>query len=157
MQLLAVENARTEFQQSDANSTEFNPQTGNPIVSKFSDGKMRLGNQRIIITSKAVADIYSSSFGADTLNHVITERHRHRYFVRPSTSGIAASSLGTEEIPEILYYPGTEDISELLYYPTAGERIVGWRALGVQFHPEYTSRNNRPHPIFVEFLKRCLL
>ena len=138
MQLLAIESQRALFP--DANSTEFSPYTKHPIVRLISPAAaMRLGNQDIHVSGQA-AEIYGAQ-------HVI-ERHRHRYQVDPVlfkhalASGFVISGVDqtSGEIPEIIEW---SDLSE-------------WWAIGVQFHPEFISRNNKPHPLFVAFLRATL-
>lgn len=96
----------------------------------------------IRLTSKWIQTVYNHNVG-------VTERYRHRFHVNRSLvneSQIVGLCNGQ---PAIMVFPVATDSNA-----TANESK--WRALGVQFHPEYQSRNNKPHPIFIEFLKRVL-
>lgn len=135
MQLMAIEHMRTQ-EYVDANSVEFNPNTTYPVIKLVPGGEMRLGNQTIELTGKA-KEIYESQ--------VIVERHRHRYQVdlnmfTPETEYYIVSGVDeTGHIPEII-----ECVSD------------DWWAMGAQFHPEFISRNNKAHPMFVAFLKEAV-
>lgn len=136
MQLLAIEEAR-HIGLLEANSTEFQSDTPYPIVSMINGGNMRLGDQMVFIKSNTIASrIYSQQ-------QRVIERHRHRYHVKLSEAEfLNVSGVSESGIPEIIEFPAN---------------TLKWRAIGVQFHPEYISRNNLPHPLFVEFLKRIVL
>ena len=77
----------------------------------------------------------------------VTERYRHRFHVDKSLVYEERVVGVCNGEPAIMVFPG----------PERPERPERWRALGVQFHPEYQSRNNKPHPIFIEYLKRLLI
>lgn len=144
LQLLAIEEAR--FSRSgwdDANSEEFNDKTTHPVVVKFPDQKMRLGGMPTELTSKWIQSVYNNNVG-------VTERYRHRFHVNKSLVDNDRVVGVCDGQPAIMVFP---DLPE----PERPERPERWRALGVQFHPEYQSRNNKPHPIFIEYLKRLLI
>lgn len=134
MQLMAIEHMRVTTEQKDANSTEFNPDTSYPIVKKMSSGDMRLGDQAVVGMSGKAARIYGKE--------KVFERHRHRYQVNKALFKenehyrVSATDL-SGMIPEII-----ESVAD------------DWWAIGVQFHPEFISRNNKAHPVFVAFLKQ---
>jgi len=139
MQMAVVEYARNVLGLADATSSEFNPDTENPVIHIMPDqeqvtqkgGTMRLG-------------LYPCKLREGSLVHslyeaapIIYERHRHRYEFNNSyrevlekggmkTTGISPN----EKLVEIVEVSG---------HP--------W-FVGVQFHPEFKSRPNRPHPLF---------
>jgi CTP synthase len=127
----------------DANSTELNPATNNPVIDllpeqksvKDMGGSMRLGGHDIYVSDSTLASrIYQKS--------VIRERHRHRYEFNQKFreafekggmrfSGFSDNGRRTE-ILEILDHP--------FYFAT-------------QFHPEYVSRPGKPEPSYLHFVK----
>jgi CTP synthase len=128
-----------------AESTEWNPKTPNPVIhilpnqNQVYGGTMRLGNYATYIHNNTkTLSIYNN-------NNNILERHRHRYeFNNTYTDtlnnlGMTISGINKEhnlvEIVEITDHP---------FY------------IGCQFHPEYSSKNNYPHPLFVGLLRACL-
>lgn len=166
MQLFVIDHCRTVLGLSDANSTEFNPKTtcpvvhhlseyGNDIVTKFG-ATMRLGNYTTSISErgKEVGD-ESNAFEAYSYYHAIkpetglsiVERHRHRYEVSsyfvnniyPTTSGLYISGWSQSSVTTI------PDIIE--------STNPDWWAIGCQYHPEFISRNDRPHELFIAFLQ----
>ncbi len=142
MQVMVVEAARTALDTDDANSTEFDPETGNPVISLLSEqqgvddkgGTMRLGAYpcRLQPGSKSQA-----AYGLDE----VRERHRHRYEFNNAYRevlkgfGLVASGLSPD---------GTlVEICEIEDHPFM---------VGTQFHPEFRSRPDRPHPLFRELI-----
>jgi CTP synthase len=146
LQVMVVEFARHMFGTEEANSTEFLPESPYPVISLLSEqrgvqdkgGTMRLGGYpcRLMEDTKARA-----AYGCDE----VTERHRHRYELnnefraRFEKAGLTAS--GT--LPD----DSLVEICELRDHP--------WM-VGSQFHPEFRSRPNRPHPLFVGFVGAAL-
>lgn len=139
MQLASIEYARNVLGIKSANSTEFNPNTTDPLVSKLTDQeKLRLGLHPCKIKEHTVAyEVYQNS--------IIYERHRHRYSFNPEyreqmeKSGfvISGSSLD-DSIVEII------ELSDHPYF------------IATQFHPEFLSRPTRPHPLFNGLVKASL-
>lgn len=149
MQLMTIEYARNVAGLNGANSTEFDPQTPYPVIDLMEaqkkqmkmGGTMRLGAIDIKIANwSKLHDIY--------LTDTIKERHRHRYEInvydfknifkmeeKDSDDKLAISAMS--EFAEAV------ELKDKKFY------------LGVQFHPEYTSKIAKPHPIFVDFLKSC--
>jgi len=142
MQIMVIEFARHVFQSDEPHSTEFYPDTPHPVISLLSEqqgiqekgGTMRLGGYpcRLVPGTKAHA-----AYGQDE----VVERHRHRYefnnaYLQPlAEAGLIASGLSPD---------GTlVEISEVGDHP--------WM-VGTQFHPEFRSRPNRPHPLFRDFI-----
>jgi CTP synthase len=129
----------------DANSTEFNPKTPDPVISTMADqlgkentgGSMRLGNYDCVLEPGSLA---MKLYGQKT----ITERHRHRYEAnntyRPHYGewGITASG----HSPDGTLVEMIEAIDHRFFIST-------------QAHPEFRSRPHAPHPLFDGFLRAC--
>jgi CTP synthase len=146
MQCAVIEFARNVLGLSDANSSEFDSGTKNPVIDLMLEqkgvdelgGTMRLGSYpcRILKNSRA-HDAY--------MQDLVSERHRHRYELNNSfkkmleDSGMMVSGLYEEK--------GLAEIVEIPKHP--------W-FVGVQFHPEFKSRPERPHPLFREFVRAGL-
>ncbi len=143
MQMAAIEFARNVLNIADADSTEMNPDTRNPVIDMMEEqkkvtmkgGTMRLGSYPCVIKENTLAySIYGTS--------EIHERHRHRwefnnkYLKEFENSGMIASGINPES--------GLVEIMELKNHPFF---------IGVQFHPELKSTVENPHPIFVHFIK----
>jgi CTP synthase len=142
MQIMVIEFARHVLHSDEPHSTEFYPETPYPVISLLSEqqgiqdkgGTMRLGGYpcRLVPGTKAYA-----AYGQDE----VVERHRHRYeFNNTYRQPLVEAGL----IPSGLSPDGTlVEISELRDHP--------WM-VGTQFHPEFRSRPNRPHPLFRDFI-----
>lgn len=143
MQVMCTEFARNVLGLPDANSTEINPSTPDPVISLLSEqelvtdlgGTMRLGSAGCSLEPGSKAEkIYGSS--------TIRERHRHRwefnnrYLDRFERAGMHLS--GRLEGGSLV------EIAELTDHP--------WM-IGVQFHPEFQSRPTQPHPLFKSFVE----
>jgi CTP synthase len=152
MQLFVVEHCRANLGWTDANSTEFDERTTHAVVKHLSaygtiyeaksmplGGTMRLGNQQTqLLENSKVSVAYSQT--------IITERHRHRYEVAPELDKEVLRGSG------LLVSGWTHD--DEFHVPQVVESVNDdWWAVGCQFHPEYTSRNDRPHPLFLSFFK----
>jgi CTP synthase len=146
MQMAVIEYSRNILKLKDSNSTEMDEKTLNPVISLMQDqkniinkgGTMRLGSWKCDLEKGSLAhEIYKSKS--------ITERHRHRwelnndYLVDLQNSGLKTSGVNSKT--------GLVEIIEL---PTNN-----W-FIGVQFHPEYKSTVEMPHPLFVSFVLACL-
>ena len=143
MQCAVIEYAKNVCGWDDANSTEFDPETPYPIIDLMPDqkkihdkgGTMRLGqyNCKLSEGSKAAA-AYNEE--------MIQERHRHRYEVNNQLR----YKLVEHGMKLVGFNPERDlvEIVELDDHP--------W-FVGVQFHPELRSTVNRPHPLFVSFVK----
>jgi len=146
MQVLIVEFARHVLGLKHAHSTEVDPNTKDPVISKLSEqqgvqdlgGTMRLGSFPCLLTKGSLA---AKCYG--TLH--IHERHRHRYeFNNRYKAAFEEAGLrfsGTYEKGSLC------EISEVPGHP--------WM-LGVQFHPEFKSKPLAPHPLFLDFLRTML-
>jgi CTP synthase len=142
MQVMVVEMARHVFGSDAANSTEFEPDTAYPVISLLSEqqgvvdkgGTMRLGSYpcRLVPGTRTQA-----AYGVDEVG----ERHRHRYeFNNAFRDDLARGGLiacGLSPDGELV------EICELRDHPFM---------VGCQFHPEFRSRPDRPHPLFREFV-----
>ncbi|KAM4046614.1 CTP synthase 2 isoform 1-T2 [Anomaloglossus baeobatrachus] len=140
MQLAVVEFARNCLNWKDSNSTEFDPNTKNPVVIDMPEhnpgdmgGTMRLGKRKTIFTTSGstLKMLYDN---VDSLE----ERHRHRYEVNP------------ELIPQF-----EEKGLKFVGHDTEGQRmeIIELQDhpyfVGVQFHPEFSSRPMKPSPPYL--------
>ena len=142
MQVMCIELARHAFKTDDVNSTEFAPQTRHPVIDLMPDqqtvvdkgGTMRLGAYPCHLQPGTRAH---AAYGTD----VVQERHRHRfefnnaYRERLAEAGLVYSGLSPDG--------RLVEIAELRDHP--------WM-LGSQFHPEFKSRLQRPHPLFKDFI-----
>ncbi len=142
MQLMVVEFARHIYDSEDANSTEFDQGTAHPVIDLMPDqrsitdmgGTMRLGLYPCRLTPGSLA---ARAYGQDLVN----ERHRHRfefnnaYREELEAHGMCYSGISPDG--------RLVEIAELENHPFM---------LGTQFHPEFLSRPNRPHPLFAAFL-----
>ena len=143
MQVMVIEVARSMLGLDGANSSEFDPGTSDPVIDLMRDqrgvvdmgGTMRLGVYPCELVEGTLA---SRSYGMVR----VAERHRHRFEVNNEYRE-AFRSVGLR--PAGLSPDGTlVEIMELVDHPFM---------LGVQFHPEFLSRPNRPHPLFAEFVR----
>lgn len=146
MQILVIEYARNVLGLKDANSREFCEKGEHCVIDLMKGqkgvkkgGTMRLGKYPCLIKpSTLMHKAYSSA--------LIEERHRHRYEFnneyrkQMEEAGLIIS--GTS--PDNLLVEAAE------IAPTENPFFVG-----VQFHPEFKSRPNKPHPLFIEFVKNC--
>ncbi len=157
MQLMAVEFARNCASLKDANSSEFNPETTYPIIYLMKEWTSKDGSQTVTQSENtpkggtmrlgahpcqlAAGSHARQAYGIDS----ISERHRHRYeFNNKYRDILAASGLqitGTHADRKLV------EIIEIKEHP--------WY-LGCQFHPEFTSKPMKPHPLFVAFIKASL-
>jgi len=152
LQLAAVEFARNVVGLKDANSTEIDPETKDPIVHdipfdpkyqriKGNGSSMRLGSYPSLIKSGTLAhQIYGKS--------EISERHRHRYEFNNdyrqalTDKGFVISATSPDDF-----------FVEMIELPQSIHPFF----LATQAHPEYKSRPLSPHPIFLAFLETATL
>jgi CTP synthase len=143
MQVMVIEFARHVMKSNDPNSTEFSPDTHYPVIDYLPDqknlqnkgGTMRLGNYPCKLTpGTRAAAAYSSQ-------SLIDERHRHRYEFNNEFRDILEKAG--------LVYSGLSPDGKLVEICELAEHP--WM-LGCQFHPEFGSRPNRPHPLFLSFI-----
>ena len=160
MQVMVIEFARHVLQHETANSSEFDHSTLAPIIDLMPDqhdvtekgGTMRLGLFPCQLQpgslAKAAYEMYTERTALDepTLESsntdVVEERHRHRFELnnnfRPAleAAGMVCSGISPDN--------RLVEITEIKDHPFM---------LGTQFHPEFLSRPNRPHPLFMAFIK----
>jgi CTP synthase len=146
MQCSAIEWARNVAHLQNANSSEFDPDTPNPVINILPEqedvidlgGTMRLGTYpcRLKADTQAFA-LYQEE--------VIYERHRHRYEFNN-----AYRSLFLETGYEISGTSPDGRLVEIIELP--GHPFF----VATQFHPEFRSRPNQPHPLFLGFVRAAL-
>jgi CTP synthase len=142
LQVMVADYARHVLGWEDANSTEFDPDSSYPVIDIMPEqesivdmgGTMRLGKYPCRLVSGTIAhDAYAVA--------EVDERHRHRFEVnnryrdRLEEAGLVASGISPDRV--------LVEISEVRGHPFM---------VGVQFHPEFRSRPNRPHPLFRAFM-----
>ncbi len=143
MQMACVEFARNVLNIPGAHSTEMDPDTDQAVICMMEaqksitqkGGTMRLGSYECELhRDSAAAGIYG--------NTNISERHRHRY----EFNNEYADAFEKAGLVPVGKNPSTNliEIVELKNHPFY---------IGVQFHPEYKSTVENPHPLFVAFIK----
>ncbi|HJN58735.1 MAG TPA: CTP synthase [Dehalococcoidia bacterium] len=142
MQIMVVEFSRTELGLELAHSIEFDEKTPDPVISFLpgqeslseTGGTMRLGIYPCKLEKGSIA-------GKAYEEDLVEERHRHRYEVNNDyrssmeKAGLLASGVSPDR--------NLVEISEVIDHPFM---------IGSQFHPEFLSRPNLPHPLFKEFI-----
>ncbi len=157
MQVATIEFARHVAGLKEANSTEFEPATPNPVIAlitewKDADGTIKTRNEKSDLGGTMRLGAQSSDVAPDTLAHsiygdVVTERHRHRYEANVNyldklrSAGLVISALTQRE-----------QLTEMVELPQA---VHPW-FVGVQFHPEFKSTPWDGHPLFNAFVKASL-
>jgi CTP synthase len=140
MHAAAIEYARNALNLPGAYSSEYCKKSP-PVIDIVLDGAMRRGASDItLLPGTLIHAAYAEPSGD------ISERHRHRYGINPAFKhnfenaglSVTALSLNGTCVEAFELSPETHP----------------W-FLGVQFHPEFKSRPNRPHPIFVDFIRVC--
>jgi len=146
MQCMCIEFARNVLGLEKANSTEFDPDTPHPIISLMEEQKyvekigatMRLGEYPCKI--KKDTKIYNI-YGKE----LVFERHRHRFEFNNEfrkmfeENGFIISGIyEEEELVEII------ELKNHFWF------------IGVQFHPEFSSKPSSPHPLFISFIQHAL-
>jgi len=143
MQLMVVDFARMIFKNESANSTEFDRSTPYPVIDLMPDqrgvvdmgGTMRLGLYPCELQPGTIAaEAYQQP--------LVQERHRHRFELNNAYRDILQQN--GMRLSGISPDGRLVEIAELADHPFM---------LGTQFHPEFLSRPNRPHPLFVAFLR----
>ncbi len=146
MQCAVIEFARNVIGWKDAHSTEMNASTKHAVIDFMEDqkkvtqkgGTMRLGEYPCVLQKGTKA---ASIYGKQK----IAERHRHRYefnnkFVKDfEEAGMIPSGINPDN--------NLVEIVELRSHP--------W-FVGVQYHPEYKSTVENPHPLFVRFIRATM-
>ncbi len=157
MQVATIEYARHKAGLANANSTEFDASTENPVIALIEEwqdrdgsvqkrdassdlgGTMRLGAQS--------SDVVPGTLAHEIYGDALTERHRHRYEAnvhyldRLAEAGLVVSALTQRE-----------KLTEIVELPRA---VHPW-FLGVQFHPEFKSTPWAGHPLFTSYVHAAL-
>jgi CTP synthase len=145
MQIATIEFARHVCGLSKSNSTEFDPKTPDPVICLMEEqkempdkgGSMRLGTWPALLKKDSLAH---HAYG----HTEIAERHRHRWEFNNAYRELmerAGLSISGTSLDGMLV-----EIMELPDHP--------W-FLAVQFHPEFQSKPNAPHPLFKGFVEAC--
>ncbi len=146
LQLMAIEYARNVCGMERANTTEIDPETPHPVVDLMPEqrdidklgGTMRLGSMPVrIVPNTLLHKIYQKE--------LVYERHRHRWEVNPKYFDILREN-------GLVFSAWSEDGKRVEAIELGNHPFF----LGVQFHPEFKSRPENPHPIFVAFAKACI-
>ncbi|MGC6564695.1 MAG: CTP synthase [Akkermansiaceae bacterium] len=147
MQIATIEFARNVCGLAEANSTEFDKECAHPVISLQEEqqgitdmgASMRLGScESTLVPETKSFELYNQ---ADTIH----ERHRHRYEFNPAyreqleSAGLTIASVSKKE--------GLVEIIEIADHPFY---------VAAQFHPEFKSKPNSPHPIFSGFVAASL-
>lgn len=146
MQCAVIEYARNVLGWKDAHTTEISEDCSKPVITIMDDqknvvdkgGTMRLGAYKCkLVDGSKASDAYNEE--------IVRERHRHRYEFNGiyldefQKSGMMATGFNPES--------GLVEIIEIPDHP--------W-FLGSQFHPEYKSTAEKPHPLFIAFVKASM-
>jgi CTP synthase len=146
MQVAVIEFARNVLGHSEAHTVEIDSKTAYPVIDIMEEqknivkmgGTMRLGTYKCKITENSKAfEAYGTS--------MISERHRHRYEFNSTyrtefeNNGMIATGINPDN-----------GLVEIIEIPTHRYFV------GVQFHPEYKSTVENPHPLFTRFIKAAV-
>jgi CTP synthase len=143
MQLMVIEFARHLLQNDEPNSAEFDRSTTYPVIDLMPDqrsiadmgGTMRLGLYP--------CQLQPGTLAAEAYHQpLVDERHRHRFELNNAYRDLLAN--GGMVFSGISPDGRLVEIAELADHPFM---------LGTQFHPEFLSRPNRPHPLFLAFMR----
>ena len=146
MQIEVIEFARDVCGIEDANSGEFTPNGKNNVIDIMEEqmavrrkgGTMRLGAYPCKIKD---GTILKDAYGVNE----VEERHRHRFEFN--------NNYRTEFENNGLVLCGTSPDDEIVEAVEVKDNLFH---VGVQFHPEFKSRPNKPHPLFAKFIESCL-
>ena len=157
MQVATIEFARNVAGMTDANSTEFEPDSPYPVIAlitewKDTDGTIKTRSEKSDLGGTMRLGAQSSDVAPGTLAHqiygsIVTERHRHRYEANVNyldklrASGLVISALTQRE-----------HLTEIVELPHS---VHPWY-IGVQFHPEFKSTPWDGHPLFNAYIKAAL-
>ena len=146
MQIAVIEYARHVLGIADANSGEFAPKGEHKVIDFMpgqSDeidkgGTLRLGSYPCVIAEGTTME---RCYGQT----LIYERHRHRYeFNNDYRDALCAAGLTLSGLSPDSKLVETVELTDRSFY------------VGVQYHPEFKSRPNRPHPLFKGFITAAL-
>lgn len=147
MQVMSIEFARHVLGLEDATSSEFEVPSKNNIIDLMLDQRGKLGRGGTMRLGLYPCVLKPNSMAASAYDDVpmVQERHRHRFefnnTYRPmfEEQGMVFSGLSPDEL--------LVEIIELKDHPFM---------VGVQFHPEFQSRPNQPHPLFYAFIEAII-
>jgi CTP synthase len=146
MQLAVIEFCRNVLDLKDANSTEIDPKTKNPVIDilpeqkgiKELGGTMRLGAYPAVLRK---GTLVQTLYGKEK----VSERHRHRFEVNPEyIDRIEAGGL---------VFSGRSPGGKLMEFLELPEHPF---FAATQAHPEFTSKPLNPNPLFKGFIQACL-
>ena len=146
MQIAVIAFARAKAGLADANSGEFDPESTHKVIDFLPDqndavakgGTLRLGAYPCAIKP---GTRMHEAYGCE----LISERHRHRYeFNNDFREVLTLSGMVISGTSPDGYIVETVELPDNKFY------------VGVQFHPEFKSRPNKPHPLFVSFVRAAL-
>lgn len=152
-QMAVIEFARNECGITNANTTENEPDAFEPVICLLPEqyeiegigANMRLGGKDVILKPETqVYRLYDESHLVTAVG-TVRERFRHRYELNPKYCDVLEQ--------KGLVFSGwapNQEIMQILELPENRFHI------GVQYHPEFTSRPMRPNPLFHGFLKACM-
>ena len=151
LQCMVIEFARNVLGLQDASSTEFDPQAKHPVIATMAEqidilaagemgGTMRLGSFEAKLSKGSIAaEVYGSN--------AVTERHRHRYEVNNSyREQLTAGGM---------VISGTSPDGSLVEFVELSKADHPY-FVSTQAHPEFKSRPNRAHPLFIGLVKASL-
>ena len=152
LQCMVIEAARNLAGLKNANSSEFDEKTSDPVISTMSDqveivagngqmgASMRLGLYKAdLLANSVVANVYGKS--------QISERHRHRYEVNNKyRDQLAATGL---------VFSGLSPDKHLVEFVELPKSVHPYY-VGTQAHPEFLSRPTRPHPLFIGLIAAAI-
>ena len=151
LQCMVIEFARNVIGLADASSTEFDPKAKHPVIATMAEqidilaagemgGTMRLGSfEAKLAEDSIVAEVYG--------NNTVTERHRHRYEVNNSyRDQLTAGGM---------VISGTSPDGSLVEFVELSRKDHPY-FVATQAHPEFKSRPNRAHPLFIGLVKASL-
>jgi CTP synthase len=154
LQCVVIEAARNLAGITDANSTEFDPATGHPVISTMAEqldivdgrgdlgGTMRLGTYPAkLAEGSIIREVYGDQ-------PYVEERHRHRYEVNNAYRAELEKKTG-------IVFSGTSPDNKLVEY-VEYPRDAHPYLVATQAHPELKSRPTRPHPLFVGLVKAAV-
>ena len=164
MQVMVIDYSRHILLKKSANSEEFNKDSPDKVIVFMPEidpttmgGTMRLGARTTIITNlpsgelSLASRVYGVEHPGDQVtengSNIVIERHRHRYEVNPAVVN-EMTSAG-------LHFTGRDDTGERMEICEL-KQIDHPFFFGVQFHPEFKSRPNRPSPPFFAFISAAL-
>jgi CTP synthase len=161
MQMAVIEYARNVLNLKDANSEEVNPKTKNPVIHLMEDqkkniengtygGTIRLGGWPCKVKKGSVLEKQYEKYSNSLFNSlpIVKERHRHRYEFNNDyrkqfeNAGLVLSGKSPDD-----------RLVEAIELPKKVHPFF----VGTQYHPELKTRFLEPHPIFMGFVKACIL